>query len=374
MRWLLLALGLIWGTAASAATLSLPPVVVTGTSGNCSHSVAGLNDGCAAAVPIAPNYPPLLAVYGGNRPPWSVAGVDYGVGAPPGMYLDPQTAALPAGCTLSGLTVSCVSPATGISGYDFTLHGGMKLVTNAAGFTIKGNKFALAPNCADPSLTVNTGGSIINNSFDGGGATCKILTIGGIINSTFASGTTPSVLYNLFTNVPQDAFDTRGPGSGSAGLAMRYNMIYMHAWLPHADGLQTCGGNFNGIDVSFNTYWTQGTPRDDAQPLHVEAQCSSVISNVTVNHNTIMALGTCKAGANWPTGCVVNYEVACKQDNPPPPAPPVNFLTNYSANGNYFDPSGAVAALSNAYGCPSATFGTTSPNMDMTTGKVIPAP
>jgi hypothetical protein len=67
-------------------------------------------DGCAGAQPGAGIYPTMLDVYGANRPPWNVAGVDYRVGADEGPFKDPLLAAnLPACASVRAGTESWVS-------------------------------------------------------------------------------------------------------------------------------------------------------------------------------------------------------------------------------------------------------------------------
>ena len=46
-----------------------------------------INDGSANALPGTPQDPHLLDIYGANRAPFKVAGVDYYVGVPQGLAL-----------------------------------------------------------------------------------------------------------------------------------------------------------------------------------------------------------------------------------------------------------------------------------------------
>jgi len=345
-----------------------PPPVVTGSCGYTGSS----SDGCTGATPIAPQYPSLLSSYS-RRPNWNVAGVDYAVG--PSGTLKDVTTSVPTGCSLSGSTLSCSGNVT-ISGYDLT---GKRIYVGSGTAVITNNKFTLAPGCADPIIDLRgqTGSVLISkNSFDGGGATCTNLNFGTLINTSMTNGSTLTITYNLFTNVPQDAIDANGPSSGAANFVAKYNVFYNQGWTGHPDGFQFNGGNFSPIDIGFNTYYTIAPPTTNAgtQPFHVESQLTAALSNITVHNNTLLTLSgtgtSCNGGSIFPKNCSVNYVIACKQDSG------VNSTTNFYAYGNWIDASGAIRALTNAYGCPSAYWnvdpsGASNPNIDLPTGVIL---
>ena len=132
------------------------------------------------------------------------------------------------------------------------------------------------------------------------------------------------------------------------------------------------GGNFDPIDLSCNTYYNTSppSPGGGVQPLHIEAQLTAALGHSTVAYNTVVTPGSCNGGKDYPTGCSVNFDIACKQDS----SPGTNSNTNFAAYGNYIDASGAISALTNGYACPGTTWGTPQPNVDMTTGKALPSP
>lgn len=342
-----------------------PPVVCS-----FSPSTAG-TDGCAGSLGGTAQFPSLLTTYASHRSPWNVAGVDYAVGVPSGALLDPSTAALPSGCSFSGSTVSCSGSNITVSGYDFSLHNGIVLsVTGgSSGLSVIKNKFGIAPNCSDPVLNVSiTGNTTIKyNTFDGGGGTCGTLSFGTMINTNQTiTGAVLTIEYNYFLNTPQDAVDMRGPGSGTSQVITKYNLYYLEGWQGHPDGFQTCGGNFDSTQISYNTYYNTTAPgQQGTQPFHVEAQCTSAITNSTVSFNTIATPGTCNGGANYPTGCAVNFDIACKQDAGG------NTNSGFASFGNYIDWTGAIAAETNAYACTSTTWGSPSSNIDMSTGAAL---
>ena len=80
-----------------------------------------------------------------------------------------------------------------------------------------------------------------------------------------------------------------------------------------------------------------------------------------MSYNTVVVPGTCKGGVNFPTGCSANFGIACKQDNGS------NSNTGFTADGNYVDWSGMIAALTNGYKCPGAAWGTKMQNIDLNT-------
>ncbi len=147
------------------------------------------------------------------------------------------------------------------------------------------------------------------------------------------------------------------------------NLFYLQGWAGHPDGNQDNGGNFAGGLIAWNTYYNpsgqQGLP-GASQPFHVEAQLTAAITNATVAYNTMLTPGTCKGGRNFPTGCAVNFDIACKND-----AGWVDSNKGFAAYGNYIDWSGAIAGLSNAYKCTSTTWGAPVPNIDLSTGKAL---
>ena len=337
-------------------------------------TAAGISDdGCAGAGVGTPQYPTLLSKYGSHRPPFDVAGVDYPVGVPAGALKDPSIAALPAGCGYAYNVVTCRQGNVVISGYDFSLHGEIQLAVTSgiANVSITGNKFSLGTACNDPVISINAGGqvNIAHNTFDGGGALCsRNLVYGTIINGNYPNATNVNIEYNNFYNTPQDAIDSRGPSSGAASFTTKYNLFYLQGFTGHPDGTQFNGGNFDPIDVSFNTYYTTSPPNTVAgtQPFHIEAQLTAALSNSTVAYNTMLTPGSCQGGRNWPNGCAINFDISCKNDSGW-----VDSNTNFTAYGNYIDWSGAIAALSNGYQCPTTSWGKPAANIDLNTGGAL---
>ncbi len=379
LRTVLLALALAFagaGATVQAATTTVPAFTVQGSTGACPD-----DDGATGATAGAANYPTLVsagnykaAINGAHGLGCKVAGVDYYVGVPQGLALkDPTTAALPTGCKYDGKQYVNCSGAVTISGYDFSLHG--TLLTGSGNTTVTNDKFAFGANCKDPVINVSGNLTLTHTTIDGtAGWACSLNQgFGSFVNVNPTSFFTAQ--YNSFIKIAQDGLDINAPSSGNVATTIKYNMVFLEGSTGHPDFIQYCGGDggkavMTPNDIRHNTWYGTYTPGPDAggiQPFHVEAQtCSGVghVSNTTIAYNTGLAVGTCKGGNNWPTGCAANFVIACKQDDS-------STNTNFTAYGNYIDWSGAITALTNGYGCPSTTWGSPQANYDMTAGTVL---
>lgn len=382
----LLAFVMVACAHAHAASTVLPQFSVI-TAGACPDDDGSVN----APVGIA-NYPTLISAgnpYANNAPykaaingvgglGCKVAGVDYHVGVPNMTLLDPTTAVLPKGCALQtakGTTpsyVNCNGNVT-VSGYDFSLHGTL-LTGNGTG-VVTNNKFSFGPNCTDP--VINWTGSLLlmNFTIDGtaGFGTCSLNQgFGSLLNSNPPAGGFVTIEYFSLIQVPQDGFDINQPNTGNVAVTIKWGIINREGSTGHPDGIQYCGGG-SGVmtpNVIEHVTWYGNPVLSNAgvQPIHIEAQkCSGVghIANTVVNYNTVLGQGTCQGGQNWPKGCSMNFGIACKQDD-------TSTNINFSADGNYIDWTGGITALTNGYGCPSATWGTKLANIDMSNGAKLP--
>lgn len=350
------------------------------------------NDGSSGATVGAANQPTLLAGYaatinGTNGLGCKVAGVDYRVGLVAAPTLaDPTAGGLPSGVTYSSVahTVTISSNNTTFNGWDMSVAGGLGLVINSgvSGTIITGNKFLVqSPNCMVPLLFSSglAGATTVEyNTIDGGGAACATFTSGftaDVYIVSAASGATFIFQWNVDQNISEDGLNVTGPASGTPlVLTHKYNLLYQQGWSGHPDGVQFAGGLVAAPVISHNTYYnpvfaggTAGT-----QPFHVEAQLTATITNGLVTYNTLATPGTCNGGSDFPVGCSVNFDIACKQDAP---GSPTNINSGFKAYGNYIDWTGAIAALADPTDsgsqCTSTTFGSPFSNYDMTTGTTL---
>lgn len=362
--FLILCLGLVLHAAPAAA--SCPYLAQA--------KAAGLDDGCPGADKGRTPYPWLLNAYGAFRPQWDVAGVDFFVGVSRRALLDPSTAALPNGCAFRGKTLTCKGNNVTVSGYDFGLHGGMQIYVppGANSITITENRFKIGADCLDPAIDARGGGTVVisHNTFVGDGGACAAkLVFGTMIFGLIPDKATVSLSYNLFSEIPVDVIELGGPAVGAATFTERYDVKYLQGYTGHPDGVQFNGGNFGPIDVSFNTYYNivQPTGVAGTQPFHIEAQLSAALANTTVDNNTIITPGSCHHGSAYPTGCAVNYDVACKNDSG---SSPPDSNTAFSADGNYIDASGAVGWWISSCGAQ-AVVGASHPNVNLQTGASL---
>jgi hypothetical protein len=346
------------------------------------------DDGSAGASPGTANYPTLLTggnflgvtyaarINGPHGLGCKVAGVDYVVGVPPGTTLaDPTTASLPSGCTYDGSQYVHCSGSGTISAYDFSLHT-PTLLTTSGTWTVTDNKFALGANCVDPVINASGSLTLMYNTIDGTpGFHCSLSQgFGTMVNVDIPSGGSYVSEYNYYLDVPQDGNDMNAPSSGTGSTTIKYNLLYLEGSTGHPDWVQYCGGGgtlANNI-IEHNTIYSYPFPGAIGafQPLHVEAQtCDGVghLTNSSVLYNTVATQGTCNGGSDYPTNCSANYDIACKQDDSS-----TNLV--FVASGNYVDWSGAIAALTNGYGCPSTTWGFPYDNYDMTAGVPLTEP
>lgn len=350
------------------------------------------NDGSSGATVGGANQPALLSGYaatinGAHGLNCKVAGVDYRVGliASPSLA-DPTAGGLPSGATYSSgaHTVTIASNNVTFNGWDMSVAGGLGLVINSgvSGTIITNNKFLVqSPNCMVPMLfSSGLAGTttVEHNTIDGGGAACAAFTSGftaDVYMVSAASGATFIYEWNVDQNISQDGMNVSGPASGTPlTLTHKYNLLYQQGWSGHPDGVQFAGGLVTAPVISHDTYYnpvfvggTAGT-----QPFHVEAQLTATISNGVVSYNTLATPGTCNGGTNFPVGCSVNFDIACKQDAP---GAPTNVNTGFSAYGNYIDWSGAIAALADPTDtgsqCTGTTWGSPQSNYDMVAGTTL---
>lgn len=365
------------------AQLILPSFTVANSGSACPD-----DDGSSGSTGGASNYPGLLTgtnylgvtyaatINGAHGLGCRVAGVDYYVGIPQGMALsDPTTAPLPTGCAYDGKQYVRCSGSGTVQGYDFSLHS-PTLLTTSGTWTITNNKFAFGSNCIDPVVSASGSLVLTHNTLDGtAGFGCNLSQgTGTLVNVNVAAGGSFVARWNYSLKIPQDMFDMNLPSSGAETVLVSDNLGYLEGSTGHPDYVQFCGGGAGTVTptIEHNTFYNYPFTGigQGIQPLHVEAQtCSGLghIANSETRFNTVITQGTCQGGRNYPTGCSANYDIACKQDD-------TSSNVGYEADGNYVDWSGAIAALTNGYHCPSTVWGSPYANYDMTAGSALASP
>lgn len=339
------------------------------------------NDGSSLASAGTPQFPALLVGYsatinGTKGLGCKVAGVDYHVGPAAGTtFVVPTSGNIPAGCSKSGNIVTCSGSGIRFANFDMT---GLELDMSGPNATITNNKFAVtSPGCLAPIRFTPQGTyNITYNSDDGGGGGACSGLAGGlsadIFNSaTPANGSVTNFQYNYQSNINEDGVNYTGSSTGGVIVHHDFNVVCGQGWVGHPDGIQLTSGNLINSDTLHNTY-IKGTAgcgglNGGTQPYHIEAQLTSAVSNWHESFNTMVTPGTCNGGTSYPTGCPINFDIACKNDNG---SIGVDSNDGFVAVGNYIDWTGAIAPFVNG-ACTNTTWGSPQANYDMVTGTTL---
>ena len=250
-----------------------------------------LGDGSANAPAGTPQLPNLLSGEA-VRPPWMVAGVDYAVGISAGTVLkDPTTDPLPAGCIYianSGgyPTVRVSGNNVVLSGYDFSLHGGINVyIASSTNTTITNSNFHSTSSSGVIYMdSASSGLTLTYNVMDGVGATP------GAANSLLyaVGGGNITLQYNLFENMPAQAVSFLG----STNLVMQYNLFENGGKEApnHLNFMQFSGNNAtNTVLVEYNTVYQQVQASSGEGFQFYNNGTGSNLAGATVAYNTMVA-------------------------------------------------------------------------------------
>lgn len=292
-------------------------------------------DGAAGAARSMPQHPELLHSYAA-RPPCKVAGVDYAVGDTSAAVRDPATISM-AGVSVDtrSRTVTINGNDVTLDGYDFSLHGGYQIVTNAANTTISNSNFAVGTNKG--AYLIFGGGSasnltVRNDTFDGS-------SIGNNLSFIRYSGSGAVTLeYNWFRNFPCHIIEfTQDNGTRSFSVVYKFNLIEQGALGSgqHLNFLQFGGGTATSVDVEFNTtYQTPQISGGEGFQFYMNTP-GGLIQNATCAYNTMIARG-------GRTGSAMSYMVHpnAYNDNSSAPSGTVhdNYLDLQAAWGAFYAP------------------------------------
>jgi hypothetical protein len=304
-------------------------------------------DGCAAApaapIPLATS----LNTYA-VRPPWNVAGVDYGVGVPTGTSLqDVRSASLPTGCTYASPTVTCASGTPTLNAMDFSLGNGTRLRVTGGSVTVTNSKFVLGSNSAAFNHNAVTASGNANltfrsNEFDGAHVVMvaqqdSMVQLNNSGTSTFE--------YNRFHAVGGDVVDAQ---SGTRVDDFRYNVFDDNGMdtnnpgdptnLGHSDTIQHdmgAGSALNSADWGFNTVYTAYNTTEQEGGLGLLAYQNGPGANghnVSLHNNTLMnkQVGVCTGGPDYSGNFVAGYVEASSSGD-----------TNGRLANNYIDATGS---------------------------------
>lgn len=262
-------------------------------------------DGRSGSPSGSAQLPGVLAGYA-VRPPWQVAGIDYHVGIPAGTVLkDPTLAgALPPGATYSATAHTVTVAANGVTldAYDFSLHGGIRLVVTAADVTVRNCLFVTGANQGAQGTVVAVtpaAGNVtfLNNEFSG--ANIPVTSQAGNLLYVQNHGTA-AFLYNHIHDTGGDAIDFSG---GPQAEIVDYNLFAnIGTRTAHADTLQWYNAQVTSGEIAFNTVYQsapQPGPGNGALTLTSEGPAATM-SDMVVSNDTILqvAAGT----GNFATG------------------------------------------------------------------------
>lgn len=247
-------------------------------------------DGYAGAPATPAQFPGMLSGYA-KRPPWHVAGVDYGVGPPANqVYKTPGVDAMPSGASYNSGTHNITVSAANVvlDGWDMTVSGGIQVVGSGAcsNITISNCKFLVGAN-TNPFTNMTSacsGGTIINNIFDGAG-TNNLLGVGLLY---IAAGGNWIVRYNLFQNAFSDFIDFLAGVTGS--ITVQYNLFRNNGLGTgtgaHPDLLQSAGAGPMYLDISFNTFQIDNSIIGTQGCSCTDGSVTTVCSGANYSNNT----------------------------------------------------------------------------------------
>lgn len=323
----------------------------------CPYTLRGYSDGCSGAIPAVQMLLSLLASYGNNRPPWNVAGVDYGVGIATGMVLTDWQKVNVSGITIDNGHISC-NGGTGsltLNGIDFSLHGGAFFYNPKGGctsVTITNSKFGCSGSYSNIVDQTGSPYTIKHNTFDSTGC-----TYGSAGYQNFISTANSLVQYNYFKNGPGEYFNT------SAGAVdYRFNLIYQTVILDgvHMNYLQfTGGGSVTSLVVSFNTTYMDIC--GGAEGFQVYNNSPGSVTNPLVANNTMIAKLP-PGGCSRPPMTYMIYGNGAGSAK-------TTIIGKGTNKQNYFDRSGAYYPY--YPGSMNQSEWISSDNIDMNTGRVL---
>lgn len=322
--------------------------------GNVAETSSG-GDGSAAAPSGTPQYSNLLAGYA-VRPSWRVAGVDYAVGAHPGVVRKvPAAGNLPPGAELRVGAIYVTGNNVTLSGYDLT--GWTVMIMDSAQGTVTITDCVATSNVNIRSTVGATANLVVTYcTLDGGGMSSDR-------NFQLIKVWTPlTVKYCLIKNAPAAIF-------AGAPLTVMYNAMSGFAWAKgeHANAVYVFGGRdpAGSVVVAYNTVWSGPTRNAEGFPVGIGAAIAFFDDggnyyNTTIANNTVISdlpggssylIGYYVFGNNSATGGVVR--------------------DNYVASLNGFNNSGSGAFGAFYTGSTGTVQATYTNNINMRTGGTI---
>jgi hypothetical protein len=308
---------------------------------------------------IPPQHPSLLNGYA-VRPPWKVAGVDYGVGYPSTIKLaEPSTISMiGVSADRRNHTLTVTGDDVTIDGYDFSLDGGWKIsVTSGTNILITNSNFAIGVNSLPPiEITGNAKNVTVSNSiFDGKG--------NARVDSLVMYNASSNGIFQFRRNWLKNSGTDGVWFLGGSKLILRDNLFESIGLVPggHADAIQFSQSNTTGSQIVFNTLlFGQDLAYEGhlaGEGIQVESQVNSVgIFQIEVGNNILISTRPKR---------VNSYLIALRGS---PKGSGANILDDVNCHDNYVDRGWSYGFLyPNGWG----SNYTISNNMDMVTGRKV---
>jgi hypothetical protein len=327
-------------------------------SGNSTSSNSAYSDE-NRSVEIPAQHPLLLSRYA-FRPPWKVAGVDFGVGYPASAKLaDPSTITMAdVSVDTKNHTVTVMGSNVTIDGYDFSLAGGWKIdVKSGTNILITNSNFAVGSNVLAPiEITGTTEHVTVSNSVFDGRANSHVERL---------------ILYNASSNgifMLHHAWIKNAGTDGvwflnGAKLILRDNLFDSIGLTPggHADAIQFTQSNNTGSQIVFNTFFFGQDLAYNGhlagEGIQVESQVNSVgIFHPEIGNNTIVSTRP---------KTVNSYLIALRGS---PLGAGSNILDDVNCHDNYMDRGASYGFF---YPSGRGSNYRLTNNRDMVTGRIV---
>ena len=271
---------------------------------------AALDGRLGAPSGVSPAFSTVLDAYGANRPPWQVAGVDYGVGPAAGtVFKDPAVESAPAGVSFNtGTKVATVT------GDDVTLDAwnfeGWQIQQQGDNFTFTNYKLkVLSEEGNTPIFVTGTNTTIRYGQIDGNSFTT---TLGPLVD--YRGLGTLTFEYNYLHHVHGDHFSITGDSpSDSAIVVIRFNVLFNNFGGDgaHPDIIQAGTASYDWT-IEFNLVMivdvatgSQGFVLENSTAIQVNYN-TGVFTGVALQLSQFVNFDANGAGAN-PKQCTFNY-------------------------------------------------------------------
>ena len=302
-----------------------------------------------------PQHPGLLRRYP-VRPPWHVAGVDYRVGPRSAPKLDPEKIALP-GVSVDAATrvVDVTASHVVLAGYDFSLHGGYRVVVHGDDVRITDSRFVMGSNAGYYEVAgYGDRLALQYSTLDG--------TADGINQSALIAiyGRDPTIVSNWLLRFGQHALEMNQKLGVRTTLDYSCNLIEDGGTIPgaHMNYLQWGYGTADKPVIAFNT--TVQTPQRSGggEGFQFDGFPGSSITAAMFANNTMITSGP-RIAQSYALHLLGNNANTVSPDN-----------SGGVVRDNYFDTSAAFGAI---YPVDSAVPWSFANNRDLATGRAVRA-